>query len=50
MADNSGRVKAFGMNIEVQRRGKGAPLVLFYDEEALTLESPAWTRLANQRQ
>ncbi|MFM2128808.1 MAG: hypothetical protein RL477_354 [Pseudomonadota bacterium] len=35
------RVKAFGMNLEVLRRGKGKkPLVIFYDEEALTLESP----------
>lgn len=35
------RVKAFGMNLEVLRRGKGKkPLVVFYDEEALTLESP----------
>lgn len=49
MAANKGRVKsvkAFGMNIEVQRRGKGAPLVLFYDEEALTLESPVLDALA----
>ncbi len=35
------RVKSFGMNLEVIRRGKGKkPLVIFYDEEALTLESP----------
>ena len=46
MAVKSGRVKAFGMNIEVQRRGRGAPLVVFYDEEALTLESPILETLA----
>lgn len=35
------RVKAFGMSLEALRRGTGKkPLVIFYDEEALTLESP----------
>lgn len=38
-------VKAFGMKIEVTRKGRGAPLVLFYDEEALTLDSPVIDRL-----
>jgi pimeloyl-ACP methyl ester carboxylesterase len=49
MADNKGRsesVKSFDMDIEVTRYGKGAPLVLFYDEEALTLESPILGQLA----
>lgn len=53
MADKSGRVetvKAFDMNIEVERRGKGAPLVLFYDEEALTLDSPALEKLAESNE
>jgi pimeloyl-ACP methyl ester carboxylesterase len=41
------RVKSFGMNIEVERRGTGnKPLVIFYDEEALTLESPVLDALA----
>lgn len=41
------RVKAFGMKIEVERRGTGKkPLVVFYDEEALTLESPVLDALA----
>lgn len=53
MADTSRRVetvKAFDMNIEVERRGKGAPLVLFYDEEALTLDSPVLDALARSNE
>jgi pimeloyl-ACP methyl ester carboxylesterase len=49
MADNKGRaksVKSFDMDLEITRFGKGAPLVLFYDEEALTLESAALNQLA----
>lgn len=47
----TGRVKTFGMNIEVERRGAGKkPLVIFYDEEALTLESPVLDALANSFQ
>jgi pimeloyl-ACP methyl ester carboxylesterase len=45
------RVKAFGMKIEVERRGTGKkPLVIFYDEEALTLESPVLDALARSFQ
>ncbi len=53
MTDASGRVEtvtAFDMGIEVERRGKGAPLVLFYDEEALTLESPILDALARSNE
>jgi len=47
----SARVKAFGMKIEVERRGTGKkPLVIFYDEEALTLESPVLDALARSFQ
>jgi pimeloyl-ACP methyl ester carboxylesterase len=35
-----------GIGIEVKRRGSGAPLVLFHDEEALTPESPVVEALA----
>jgi pimeloyl-ACP methyl ester carboxylesterase len=45
------RVRAFGMKIEVERRGTGKkPLVIFYDEEALTLESPVLDALARSFQ
>lgn len=35
-----------GIEIEVERRGKGAPLLVFYGEEALELESPVLDALA----
>jgi pimeloyl-ACP methyl ester carboxylesterase len=45
------RVKAFGMKIEVERRGTGKkPLVIFYDEEALTLDSPVLDALTRSFQ
>lgn len=50
MADNPGgrteTCKAFGMDIEIERRGKGAPLILLPDEEGLTREAPVVDELA----
>lgn len=39
-----------GIGIEVKRKGAGTPLVLFHDEEALTLDSPVIDRLAESHQ
>jgi pimeloyl-ACP methyl ester carboxylesterase len=40
------QVAVSGMNIELERRGQGKPLLLFYDEEALELEAPFLDDLA----
>jgi pimeloyl-ACP methyl ester carboxylesterase len=42
----AGNVKVFGMKIEVVRHGRGTPVVVFYDEEALALDSPMLDGLA----
>ncbi len=42
----AGSVKVFDMKIEVVRQGRGTPVVVFYDEEALALDSPVLDRLA----
>jgi pimeloyl-ACP methyl ester carboxylesterase len=49
MAKSKGKastVKVFNMKIEVVRQGRGSPLVVFYDEEALALDGPLLDRLA----
>lgn len=53
MADVTGRIethRVFDIDIEVERRGKGAPLVLLYDEEALTREAPLVDALARSHE
>jgi pimeloyl-ACP methyl ester carboxylesterase len=39
-------VNVSGMNIELERRGRGEPLLLFYGEEALELDAPFVDELA----
>jgi len=42
------RVSISGVEIAVERRGKGSPLLLLYGEEALELEAPAIEELAQR--
>ena len=39
-------MRAFGVELEIERRGKGDPLLVFYSEEALELQSPFLDALA----
>ena len=45
-----GLVDLGGIKIEVERRGRGAPLLLLYGEEALELESPLLDQLAKDHE
>jgi pimeloyl-ACP methyl ester carboxylesterase len=43
-------LRASGMELEVERRGRGAPLLVLYGEEALELDSPVLAELANDHE
>jgi pimeloyl-ACP methyl ester carboxylesterase len=48
--EGSGRLSISGVEIAVERRGRGAPLLLLYGEEALELEAPVIEELARDHE
>jgi pimeloyl-ACP methyl ester carboxylesterase len=43
-----GRLRAGGVELEVERRGRGCPLLILYGEDALELEAPVLAELARE--
>jgi pimeloyl-ACP methyl ester carboxylesterase len=46
----SSLLRVGGLELEVERRGRGAPLLVLYGEEALELDSPVLAELANDHE
>jgi hypothetical protein len=44
------RLRAGGMEFEVERRGQGQALLILYGEDALELEAPVLTELAKEHE
>ncbi|MFL6821335.1 MAG: alpha/beta fold hydrolase, partial [Xanthobacteraceae bacterium] len=47
---NSSLVRVSGVELEVERRGHGRPLLVLYGEEALELEAPVLAELAREHE
>lgn len=43
-------VRVSGMELEIERRGRGRPLLVFYGEEALELDAPVLAELAREHE
>jgi pimeloyl-ACP methyl ester carboxylesterase len=46
----AGRLRAGGVELEVERRGRGRPLLILYGEDALELEAPVLAELAKEHE
>ena len=46
LGKNTSLVRLYGLELEVERRGRGQPLLVLYGEEALELDAPVLVELA----
>ena len=48
LGKNTSLVRLYGLELEVERRGRGQPLLVLYGEEALELDAPVLVELAKK--
>jgi pimeloyl-ACP methyl ester carboxylesterase len=48
LGKNASLVRLYGLELEVERRGRGQPLLVLYGEEALELDAPVLVELAKK--
>jgi pimeloyl-ACP methyl ester carboxylesterase len=50
LARSINRLRVGGVDLQIERRGQGRPLLILYGEEALELEAPVLTELAREHE